>query len=281
MTIPNPINASNPGVREQLLQLQVGRPAASGPYNKIRSMVATAGSQAQVDTFDVVSPAVGDVYQVVVEGIAVSYTAASTVEADEAAAIAAAINANPNARAIVRATSLSDNGTLKVVLTCTVKGSAITVTAKKGSTTLTVTTTAATASSDIPFGRLVVSGGYLSGVAAATESCGLPAINISEADLNADAAGVSVRQATEGTVIKAGSAFGVMASGDIPVEVDPADMASITKGGNVYVHVAAGANRGRFYPASAVGRVQLTAAKWQRAANNSADAMAVLRISLD
>ena len=258
MTIPNPINASNPGVREQLLQLQVGRPAASGPYNKIRSMVATAGSQAQTDTFDVDepsgAPAVGDVYQVVVEGVTVSYTAASTTAGDEAAAIAAAINADPNARAIVKATSSAG----EVTLTCTVKGSDITVTAKNGSTALTVTTTAATASSDIPFGRLVVSGGYLSGVAAATESCGLPAINISEADLNADAAGVSVRQATEGTVIKAGSALGVMASGDIAVEVDPADMASITRGGAVYVHVAAGANRGRFYPASAAGRVQLT-----------------------
>ena len=103
MTIPSPSNASNPGVREQLLQGQVGRAATSGPLNKIRSMVSAAGSQAQIDTATV-SGAItaGTAFGLSIEGVAVSYTTDGTEGSliAVAAKLAQAVNASPNARAI-------------------------------------------------------------------------------------------------------------------------------------------------------------------------------------
>ena len=374
MTIPSPSNASNPGVREQLLQGQVGRAATSGPLNKIRSMVSAAGSQAQVDTATVSGTiTAGTAFGLSIEGVTVSYTTDGAEGSLTAVAgkLAQAINASPNARAIAAAAASGPD----VTLTCTVKGAPITVLATTSNVAI-ASVQAASSPAGVPFGRLVLAAGYLSGVASATESgqlassaafsaqedlltVGYAAASVYVVEINgttegvnantdgpttatdiaaaitanpffaADgisasaagdvvtvtiaaggefglrvfvttgagtltatsnkgigtslaraAAGVSMRQAVEGVIIPGGAALGVMESGDIWVEVDAADMSSITKGGDVYVDLTPGATQGRFYPSAAAGRLLLAGAQWERAANNTNDALAVLRVSI-
>jgi hypothetical protein len=339
-------------------------------------MVSAAGSQAQIDTATV-SGAItaGTAFGLSIEGVAVSYTTDGTEGSliAVAAKLAQAVNASPNARAIAEASS-SPTGP-DVTLTCTVKGASITVLATTGNVAI-ASVQAASSPAGVPFGRLVLAAGYLSGVASATESCqlassaafsaqqdlltvGYAAATVYTVDINgktesvtantdapttatdlaaaitanpffaADgvsasaagdvvtvtiaagseftlrpyiasgagtltatsnkglgtslalaAAGVSMRQAVEGVIIPGGAALGVMESGDIWVEVDAADMSSIAKGGDVYVDLTPGATQGRFYPAAAAGRLLLAGAQWERAAINSNDALAVLRVSI-
>lgn len=151
-------------VRARRPQGKIGQLAEASYLNETRTVINSDPQAAQVSTIVVDTATNSHEYTLEINGVEISYTAdGSATKAEIAAGIVAAIDDEPLVRGQV---SAADDGVDTVTLTGTYPGVAFVLSAVDALLTDATVTTAAEADS-VPFGRLVVSGGYSDGEATA------------------------------------------------------------------------------------------------------------------
>lgn len=115
---------------------------------------------AQVDTVTIDTATDTEVYSIFIDGIEISFTAASAVEADIATGLAAAVNAEP----LVNGRVVATTSTADLILTASVPGVGFTTAEGQNAAKMTlVNTTANATAAAVEFGRAVMANGLSSG----------------------------------------------------------------------------------------------------------------------
>jgi hypothetical protein len=151
-------------VRARRPQGKIGQLAEASYLTETKTVINSDPQAAQVSTLVVDTATNSHEYTLEINGVAISYTAdGSATKAEIAAGLVAAIDAEHLVRGQVGA---ADDGVDTVTLTGEYPGVAFVLSAVDALLTSATLTTAAEAD-DVPFGRLVVSGGYSDGEATA------------------------------------------------------------------------------------------------------------------